>query len=573
MSARTIASTKAERAALVNAAVEAWRGLPETALAAEACLRRLDILPPSERISLLVPYLFPRDEPAMRKILRVVGDQLSTGSAKQEATTALQQLAVDLLDELLRSVRPSQLPEIDPAVRLLRYWGSSSWGGWRQLQPASLDELPRGARGPALLTLLTMHGNGFVREAAVRRLSTNAPDFAFPYVLLRANDWVAPIRQLSKRVVLEFLRPGRERVVAQVLPLILKMHEYQRGEHSEMLHALRTYLESESGAAAFGALLTDGDVEARRAVFRFMTPSPEHLRQRFVERAILDRDAVVRLWAARQLEAMEAGDPRLASSIRARMLDDSVSGVRLEAIYSLVRVKASNATPELIQKLLDPSAAVRHAARYYLKESGSAIDFRDYYQRSLDGKAKRLATAIAGIAETGTRDDAGVLQPLLAHRSAKVVRAALRARAKLDAQGTRSDRLAALADPRLGVIQEALRLLGRRLASTEVATVRDLAERAKTPEAADAIALAAARLPIWTDLMTLLWLAERSNSQVAKAAVAQLAVWEPREQPSYGVRPPAAAVQSEMRRALETARARLPLPVAVELERRLRPHL
>lgn len=573
VSARPTASTRADRAALINAATEAWRGLPQTASVAESCLRRLDILPPSDRLSVLVPYLFPRDEPTLRRIFRVVRDQLSTSSADREATDKLQLLAIHLLDELLRSVRPSQLPELDASVREWGYWGWSSWEAWKQLQPTLPDELPTGAHGPALLALLTMHANGFVREAAVRRLSTDTPDFAFPYVLLRANDWVGPIRELSKRFVREFLQPGHEPIVSHALPLILKMNEYQRGEHSEMLHSLRNYLETESGAAALGALLSDGDFESKRAVVRFFMRSPEHLRHRFVEHAIQDRDPVVRLWAARQLETIEAGDPRLASSLRARMLGDSVSGIRLEAIYSLVRADPPKAAPELTQKLLDRSAAVRYAARYYLRQSSEAVDFRDFYQRNLVGKSKHLATVIAGIAETGTRDDVRVLQPLLAHRSAKVVRATLRARAKLDMQGTRSDRFAALVDPRSGVVQEALRLLGRRLASTDATTLKDLARQAKTPEAAGAVASLAARLPVWIDLMTLLSLTDPSNSQVADAAVAQLAAWEPRDRPSYGVRPPTPAVRNEIRAALESARSRLPLPVALELERSLKPFL
>lgn len=115
-----------------------------------------------------------------------------------------------------------------------------------------------------------MHGSGFVREAAVRKLALGALDTVFPFVLMRANDWVEPVRRLSADLVLGFLRPGSEAVVARSLPLILKFQEYGRGQHDSLRLALRGYLESGAGISTLHDQLRGGDTKARRAVVRFL---------------------------------------------------------------------------------------------------------------------------------------------------------------------------------------------------------------------------------------------------------------------------------------------------------------
>jgi hypothetical protein len=104
-------------------------------------------------------------------------------------------------------------------------------------------------------------------------------------------------------------------------------------------------------------------------------------------------------------------------------------------------------------------------------------------------------------------------------------------------------------------------------------TLKDLARQAKTPEAAGAVASAAARLPVWIDLIALLSLNRpfeqprrgSDSCTTCRLGTAGSAV--------VGVRPPTPAIRNEIRAALESARSTLPLPFAVRLERSLKPYL
>ena len=460
-------------------------------------------------------------------------------------------------------------------MRAGRYQVREGWDGWIQVKPGYLEGLPDDGHRAAELALLTMHGSGFVREAAVRKLALGALDVVFPFVLMRANDWVEPVRRLSADLVLAFLRPGSEAVVARSLPLILKFQEYGRGQHDSVRLALRAYLESGAGIATLHDQLRGGDTKARRAVVRFLAGSEPSLQLEFVEEALADPDGVVRRWGARQFEEFERAEPHRAQELSRRMFHDPSAAIRLEGIYAFVRRGTAAAVPELTSALLDPAASVRHAARYYLREGKApiALDFASHYRACLNGGIARLTAAIAGLAETGTGDDARLLDAFFEHSSARVVRAALTAQARLDQDGSRDRRLAALVDPRPGVTRHALRLLERRLRQADARTLEELAARVATPEAADTLTRAAAKLPVWTDLLVLLWLAVRADPDVSGSAIRELAAWEPVDRPAYAVPAPDPSAGAEIVARLAGARKVLPLPVTVRLERILKPYL
>jgi hypothetical protein len=255
------------------------------------------------------------------------------------------------------------------------------------------------------------------------------------------------------------------------------------------------------------------------------------------------------------------------------MYQDSAAAIRLEAIYAFVRAGADDAGRKLTAALLDPAASVRLAARYYLREAkiAAASDFVGHYRRNLSGGTGRLVAAIAGLAETGTGEDAPLLDPWLEHPSARVVRATLIAHTRLDPEGTRRHRLAALVDHRAGVGRQALRLLDRRLRAADAAVLQALAASVTTADAADTLARAAAKLPVWIDLLALLWLAALPDTRLRESANRELEAWMPKGRPSYALPAPDLPTRREIAARLASARSFLPPPVALGLDRLLNP--
>ncbi len=58
-----------------------------------------------------------------------------------------------------------------------------------------------------LLGVASLNSNGYVREKALRLISGVGITSAIPYILLRLNDWVLPVRQLAEHILKNWSLP------------------------------------------------------------------------------------------------------------------------------------------------------------------------------------------------------------------------------------------------------------------------------------------------------------------------------------------------------------------------------
>jgi HEAT repeat protein len=112
------------------------------------------------------------------------------------------------------------------------------------------------------------------------------------------------------------------------------------------------------------------------------------------------------------------------------------------------------------QVLLDRAASVRGLARFVASTQHLALVPRAVYIEALAGTFPgRLAAAIEGVGESGSRADADLVAPFLGGNSPRIRRSALRAFAKLDAERAISAAIAALADDAASVRSAAVGIL------------------------------------------------------------------------------------------------------------------
>lgn len=92
---------------------------------------------------------------------------------------------------------PSTISEADGAIaNAAELWGwtpKPQW--WRRLFLRRKDDFSLLSRNPSIAYLFVFHGNGFVRQAALERLSGPAPNaFLVSALAWRLNDWVPQVR-------------------------------------------------------------------------------------------------------------------------------------------------------------------------------------------------------------------------------------------------------------------------------------------------------------------------------------------------------------------------------------------
>lgn len=334
--------------------------------------------------------------------------------------------AAGVLDALLRVASPRAVVFLEGAYR----------GRHRSLAPvlgsAGTDtdalSVDFGRHAAAVAALLTFDRSGYLREAGVNWLARCDELFVLPFLLLRLNDPVDPVRAAATAAMSQRLTVGHAGVLVNLLPLVERLGGRRRA--SPIARRVGELLLSgdPGGRAALWAGARGDDPAVRAACLRLLaTVDPADA----VAHAVDTGDPALRHWAA--AVATAAG---LDATVQRRLLplleSDPNPRIRWRALRARARHPDSEAS--LRHALLDPDARVRYLARASLRalgHTGSA----ELYRATLadhDAAPAALVGALAGLADMGSRADAARLIAHLGHPHVRVRAEAWRALATLD---------------------------------------------------------------------------------------------------------------------------------------------
>jgi HEAT repeat protein len=331
--------------------------------------------------------------------------------------------AAGALDALLRVATPRAVVCLEGVYR----------GRRRSLAPMLADDAEAvladfGRSAAAVAALLTFDRSGYLREAGVRWLADGDELFALPFLLLRLNDPVEPVRARAAAAVHRRFGAGHAPLLVQLLPLIEGLRARRRA--GPIARAIGELLVSgdAAGRAALWAGARGEDVAVRASCLRLLaTVDPAGA----VEHAVATGDPGLRQWAAGVATAPGL-DPALQRRLLPLLESDPNPRVRWRALRARTRHPGSE--PYLRRRLLDPDARVRYLARVGLRalgHTGSAELYRGTLADPTAGQPA-LVGALAGLADMGTSADAARLFAFLEHPNARVRGEAWRALAALD---------------------------------------------------------------------------------------------------------------------------------------------
>lgn len=419
----------------------------------------------------------------------------------------------------------------------------------------------------AYLALASFHPDGYVREAAVRRLDRHDSGREIPYLLLRLSDWVEPVRRLAAESLSRRLTPHHTRAWVDALPVLVGISSRQRPD-VRLIRAQVLKLLSLSGQPdVLDDALAAPDVRVRRAAHRFAREAGGPLALRAARHASGDVDVRIRLDTARALHRGDLDAPDLARE----MATDPAMGVRREALLALLVHAWPGADDALEVGLLDLHASVRETARYFATQRASGDRaYAPLYRSALEqaDRATEVRAALGGLAETGTPGDAALARPFLTDPRATVRAAAVRAVGALAPAASPEALPAALYDSSGRVVRAAAQILasGGSARADVAAALADAFGESDSEPSRRALLLEIARLPPWAALPHLLRATAKPDTR--GLAIERLGRWvDPRCQvftrPSPAER---AAIDSAW-----TGAQRAGLPAA--LAREIRAHL
>lgn len=453
--------------------------------------------------------------------------------------------AAERLREVVHGLRMAERVRVDERVRrqLSRYWS-------QPLPCAGTPEdvrrlaLPPGTEA-AVLGLLASLPSGYLREAAVQRLALLGTGDELAPLLVRANDWVAPVRARALDALHARLVPDYAPHWVAALPLVLRLRGTGRGEARPLVEGVLARLRAPGSRDAVLRGMGSADRTVRRACFRILRDAGGPGLPALIADALLGADEIIRLEA---VHAAADLDDAVLRGLLPRMLADRFGRVRGVALGLAAERLGPAALPALREALLDRRASLRAAARAALARL-EPMDAAAYYRARMGADAPRLDAAVAGLAETGGAEDADTVAPLLSHPRPRVRAAALRALARLAGDASVPGLVRALGDASSSVSRAAADALRPRVVRADASALAAWYGRAHAePVRRNALSLLAARGK-WDGLAWILQACADADPPIRAAGLRHLQRWRQRFNRSFSQ--PTPAQQERIRAALD----------------------
>jgi len=365
------------------------------------------------------------------------------------------------IERLLAALTPADYVQFDQYVRLGYANMLSRWKRWDEFRERDLRRMMKfGDAGVAVMGLASCHWNGHVREGAVRELGKVRTGAELPFLLMRVNDWVTPVRYLARLLLGERVRVEYGAHFLKWLPLVVRLRTMSRWNQADLVEAIQRMIESAEAVAFLRPGCESTDRTVRSFCFQELLTREEERSESLVRRALADREPLIRLEGVKALGKV---------SDRARQLEllrqakrDRFSKVRAEAMAVYSEHFPEEEEGVVNEGLLDANIIVRELAQF-LHEKRGGPNLREFYRERLKiARGEKLCGAIAGLGEKGNAGDSNLIEGYLKHGIPRVRAAALRAVAKLDFNRHIDELVEGLTDQSRSVAREARAALMRK---------------------------------------------------------------------------------------------------------------
>jgi HEAT repeat protein len=361
------------------------------------------------------------------------------------------------IHQIISELSPLDLAALDQRVReswmAYRYYNLHNW---QSLRPSDVARLAQSKFSTALLGLASFHSSGYVREAAVTELASQRTGKEVPFLLIRLNDWVSKVREVTAVAVRSRIEPAYAVHLLANMSLVLRLRICGRVEKA-FVDEICDLLKRAECKDVLLAGTTSKDKTVRRISFQLAAEAEPSTRAAIIRAAMTDPDAVARSWAARHF--LPEVSPDELPGVIEPMLKDRFMPVRRDALWFGATKRPDIAKQLLRVALLDNHISMRETARQFLALA-DVKEAADFYTDALgSGNDKQRFAAICGLGETGKAGDALLIVPFLNSPFTKIRRAAVYAIGKLALEGQLGRLVGALSDVKPSVSREALKAL------------------------------------------------------------------------------------------------------------------
>ena len=309
--------------------------------------------------------------------------------------------------------------------KTFRTYSSLEWyASWEKVDIALIKDNIKDKREIFYIFVLgTFHPNGYFREKCMMELSSNQA--AFPYILLRMNDWVRPIREKATHIAYTSIEHIPIETLLMSLPYLDKLLKGRRGDQElvkNLYQKVKGRIERDICHIKWDDM-KDYELNMRKVIYKLILEEP--LLELACINRLLEREKSIALKGyimGRILRLYACSEKQINL-----YLENKTAQIRYKAlVYKYEKLKG---TWEGIENLLlDLNSGIREYACYVMRRD-SKLDLIDFYTAHLGDE--KPYSAIMGIGEQGSKGDIAKIRPFLESDEPKSVRIALKAMTKL----------------------------------------------------------------------------------------------------------------------------------------------
>ena len=298
--------------------------------------------------------------------------------------------------------------------------------------------------------------SGYVREFCLRVLAERDLNQALKPVLLRLNDYVEVNRRLATVLSLKWLSEVALDVVVDALPDVAAVAKRSRVDRTALDAAVLRRLDSDAGRDALKRGLSHTHAKVRQCCWRWCAQLCDWTVPQRMEAAMVSGDPAI----ARSVEpdVMALPDNELLAwfgeihKLRAMPLR--------RAVFVAVRRRGLVDSSSVVERAMwDNSFSIRSLVHLWCKQVPQALVQQYLQALNADGATQRKRYALEGLAVLKQANTLADCQQVMHDPDPAVRKAALTALCSLDPDCLPSYVSAAIGDPALSVLRQALRLM------------------------------------------------------------------------------------------------------------------
>jgi hypothetical protein len=276
-----------------------------------------------------------------------------------------------------------------------------------------------------LLCLLTLSGNGFIREFGVKELADIHVVQKMSFISLRLNDWVDQVRSAANESLYKSLKSedGIE-MLLETLPLFDHSTDWKKADFKKLELKLSTELyDLKNREKLVLKYHKTKDYRIKRSVFKVLVSVPE-LELEMIENGIRSKDPVIikecllKIREVRQHKSIKTIMPVLKNS----------KDTNCVILYCDIIEENDAATlkSELINTLIfHKSSKVREYARSKVSSMDKSINLLELYRIKMIDKGQLNFYAYQGFGEICTVDDFQLIKSFISHSEVRVKKTSL----------------------------------------------------------------------------------------------------------------------------------------------------